>query len=175
MILDLAVSSKPSGRIGPRSKKRWTGWPAIPIAKCPSQDLERFHAMYQRTSADLAKVATLHSESELRRYLEWLVSRAYSEIHETRERRKFRPWRWFTIEFPRAFRRHLQALSAGRSADGDGLRRSERSPCASTPKRKYVIMPFNGLRITPAERVAREQQTEGHAAYRARRADSPPS
>jgi len=160
MILDLA-------RFVETERPHWTAlektldWLARdPNREMSIADLERFHAMYQRTSADLAKVATLHSESELRRYLEWLVGRAYSEIHETRERRKFRPWRWLTIEFPRAFRRHLQAfqfavaLTLIGSAFGAIAVRVD-------SEAKNVLMPFTDLRITPAQRVAREQQLKG--------------
>src|ERR1700757_261889 len=74
------------------------------------EEVERFHELYQRASSDLARVSTFQSEGELRRYLEGLVSRAYAEIHETRERKTFRPWRWFTRDFPQTFRRHPKAF-----------------------------------------------------------------
>ena len=90
-------------------KKRWTGWRAIRIAPSVA-DLERFHILYQRVSADLGKVATLESEGELRRYLEWLVGRAYAEIHETRERTQIPAVALVPVEFPRAFRRHIRAF-----------------------------------------------------------------
>jgi protein-L-isoaspartate(D-aspartate) O-methyltransferase len=47
----------------------------------------RFHYLYQRASADLARLATFASEPEMGRYLESLVARAYGEIHETRDQR----------------------------------------------------------------------------------------
>src|SRR5258708_35451350 len=76
---------------------------ALPLA-----EVQRFHLLYQKVSADLGRVATFASEPELKRYLESLTARAYGEIHETRERgRKFRPVHWFLNEFPRAFRRHF--------------------------------------------------------------------
>ena len=119
MILDLA-------RFVETERPQWTAlektldWlDSDPYRKISVADLERFHILYQRASARTwRKVATLESEGELRKYLEWLVSRAYAEIHETRERRKFRPWRWISVEFPRAFRRHIQAFQSGRGADG---------------------------------------------------------
>src|SRR5258708_21381783 len=80
---------------------------ALPLA-----EVQRFHLLYQKVSADLARVATFASEPELRRYLESLTARAYGEIHETRERgRKFRPIHWFVNEFPRAFRRQHGAFA----------------------------------------------------------------
>src|SRR6184192_1672966 len=76
------------------------------------EEVQRFHLLYQKTSADLARVATFASEPELRRYLESLVARAYGEIHETRERgSRFRPIHWFVNEFPRAFRRQSGAFT----------------------------------------------------------------
>jgi len=70
-------------------------------------ELLKFHELYERASADLAKIETFAGEPEIRRFLEGLVARAYSEIHETREKRsKLSLWRWFVETFPRAFRRH---------------------------------------------------------------------
>ncbi len=74
-------------------------------------EAKRFHLLYQKVSADLGRIATFAAEPELRGYLESLTARAYAEIHETRERsKKFRPMRWFTHEFPRAFRRQWGAF-----------------------------------------------------------------
>ena len=54
--------------------------------------VQRFHQLYERTAADLARITTFSSEPETRRYLENLVARAYGEIHETREKqRRFFP------------------------------------------------------------------------------------
>jgi uncharacterized membrane protein SpoIIM required for sporulation len=160
MILDLK-------RFVEAERPQWTAlektldWlESDPHRKISVGDLERFHTLYQRVSADLGKVATLESEGELRKYLEWLVSRAYAEIHETRERRKFRPWRWISVEFPRAFRRHIQAFElavaltlAGAAFGALALKLDGEA--------KSVIMPFEALQGSPAERVAKEQQDQG--------------
>lgn len=75
------------------------------------EEAHRFHFLYQKASADLARLATFASEPELRRYLETLVGRAYGEIHETRERGvRWHPVRWFLREFPAAFRRQRAAF-----------------------------------------------------------------
>jgi uncharacterized membrane protein SpoIIM required for sporulation len=124
-------------------------------------DLENFHTLYQRTSADLARVAALASEGELKKYLEWLVARAYSEIHEARDRRKFRPWRWLTVEFPRAFRRHARAFQLAVALTLAGAAFGSLALRGDT-EAKSVIMPFVELqRETPAQRVAREQRLQG--------------
>jgi uncharacterized membrane protein SpoIIM required for sporulation len=160
MILDLA-------RFVETERPYWTAlektldWIASdPTRTMTIEDLESFHILYQRASADLAKVATLASEGELRRYLEWLVSRAYAEVHESRGRRRFRPWRWFTAEFPRTFRRHVRAFQlsvaltlAGVAFGAFALRIDSEA--------KSVIMPFEGLEVSPSERVAKEKQEMG--------------
>jgi uncharacterized membrane protein SpoIIM required for sporulation len=124
-------------------------------------DLERFHTLYQRVSADLAKVSALASEGELTRYLEWLVARAYAEIHEARDRRRFRPWRWLTVDFPCAFRRHVRAfqLAAALTVVGAGF---GSLALHIDSEAKSVLMPFEALqKESPGERVAREQQLKG--------------
>ena len=59
---------------------------AEPNLQLPLPELQRFHYLYERTSADLGRITTFSVEPETRRYLEHLVSRAYGEIHETRQR-----------------------------------------------------------------------------------------
>ena len=75
------------------------------------EQARHFHFLYQKVSADLARIATFSSEPDLRGYLESLVARAYGEIHETRERgRRFAFITWFTRDFPRVFRKHSRAF-----------------------------------------------------------------
>src|SRR6516164_683793 len=85
---------------------------AEPEARMSLEQLQRFHFLYERTAADLAKIMTFSAEPETRRYLENLVGRAYSEIHETRHRsRGLRPLQWFFQTLPRTFRRHAHAFA----------------------------------------------------------------
>jgi uncharacterized membrane protein SpoIIM required for sporulation len=160
MILDLK-------RFVATERPQWTAlektldWlEADPHRTMKLDDLERFHTLYQRACADLSKVATLESEGDLRRYLEWLVSRAYAEIHESRDRRRFRPWRVLTVDFPRAFRRHFAAFQlavaltiAGAAFGAIALKIDKEA--------KAVIMPFEGLQGTPSQRVAHEREEQG--------------
>src|ERR1700690_3219424 len=107
--------------------------------------LQRFHQLYERTAADLAKITTLSSEPETRRYLENLVARAYGEIHETREKqRRIFPLKWFFHTLPQTFRRHVHAfyLSVavpllGCAFGGFAL--------ALDPEAKPVLVPFSHL------------------------------
>jgi len=160
MILDLA-------RFVEAERPHWTAlektldWIATdPTRKMSLDDLEAFHTLYQRASADLGKVATLASEGELSRYLEWLVSRAYSEIHESRDRRRFRPWRWFTVEFPRTFRRHSRAFQLSAALTLAGVAFGALALRIDSEAR-YVILPFGHADMSPSERVAREKQEQG--------------
>ena len=47
-------------------------------------EAKRFHYLYQRASADLSKISTFAAEPNIHTYLESILARAYSEIHETR-------------------------------------------------------------------------------------------
>ncbi len=84
---------------------------ADPVRALSFEELRRFYRLYQRVSADLAKIQTFASEPEICRYLESLTARAYAEIHETRQRGlRVHPLHWFTRDFPRMFQRHIRAF-----------------------------------------------------------------
>jgi uncharacterized membrane protein SpoIIM required for sporulation len=129
-----------------------------PALRLSLEEVQRFHQLYERTAADLARITTFSSEPETRRYLESLVARAYSEIHETRERRRrIYPLNWFFHTLPQTFRRHLRAfhLSLAITVAGclfGGL------AIALDPESKPVLMPFPHLLQDPAKRVAQEEK-----------------
>src|SRR5688572_15845490 len=82
-----------------------------PAFRLNLEQAKRFHYLYERTSADLARLVTFAAEPELRSYLETLVARAYSEIHETRgDQKRFAPIAWFLNTLPQTFRRHVKAF-----------------------------------------------------------------
>jgi uncharacterized membrane protein SpoIIM required for sporulation len=130
---------------------------ADPNRRLALEEVRRFHLLYERTAADLARISTLSSESETRRFLENLVARAYGEIHETREKpRRFFPLEWFFQTWPQTFRRHRRAfyLSVAITLAGcafGGL------AIAFDPSSKEVLMPFSHLQQDPAKRVAEEE------------------
>lgn len=160
MIIDLS-------RFLAEEHKYWTQLEATldrldrnPDQRMKLDELLKFHELYERVSADLAKIETFSSEPEIRHYLERLVARAYGEIHETREKQqRLNPWRWFVGTFPRTFRRHLGAFwlslaitVAGCVFGGVAIR--------IDPEAKQVIMPFQGLRDNPSDRVRREESAK---------------
>jgi uncharacterized membrane protein SpoIIM required for sporulation len=129
-----------------------------PERRMPLAEIRRLHYLYERCSAALAQLDTFSTEPRLRAFLESLVSRAYSEIHETRGPLRLR-WKNIVLAFPRAFRRHQGAfrLAVGITLLG----------CAfgwfvmwRDPQAKAVLMPFSELMVSPADRVAKEEATQ---------------
>src|SRR5213594_2032561 len=130
-------------------------------------EVRRFHYLYERTAAGLAKLNTFSSEPETRRFLESLVARAYGEINETRERQhRFSPWHWFFQTLPQTFRRRIRAFWLALSITLAGVLFGGFA-AAFDPEAKAAILPemFEGHRGDPAERVAREEKDrDGHSA-----------
>jgi uncharacterized membrane protein SpoIIM required for sporulation len=129
--------------------------------------LQHFHYLYERASADLGKIVTFTAEPEVRRYLEGLVARAYGEIHETREKpHRLAPLEWLWVTFPSTFRRHVRAFwlsviitLVGCAFGGFAV--------SYDPGSKGVLLPFGHLLGNPADRVAQEEKAvkdrlEGH-------------
>src|SRR6266436_6058720 len=130
---------------------------AEPNLRMNLEELQRFHFLYERTAADLAKIITFSSEPETRRYLENLVARGYGELHETRERqRRIFPLKWFFQTLPQTFRRQIRAFwlslaitLAGCAFGGFAI--------TLDPGSKSALMPFSELQQDPAKRVAQEE------------------
>jgi len=130
---------------------------AEPNLRMSLDQLRHFHLLFERASADLARISTFSAEPVTRRYLENLVSRAYGEIHETRERqRRIRPLQWFFQTLPQTFRRHIRAFYlslaitlVGAAFGGFAI--------ALDPESKPALMPFSHLLQDPAQRVAEEE------------------
>ncbi|MST95169.1 MAG: stage II sporulation protein M [Pedosphaera sp.] len=122
--------------------------------------LRHFHHLYERASADLAKIMTFSAEPELQRYLENLVARAYGEIHETRERRRrVAFWPWITQTLPQTFRRQVRAFHLSVAITLVGCAFGALA-IAFDPEAKSVIMPFPHLQGDPADRVAHEENAD---------------
>jgi uncharacterized membrane protein SpoIIM required for sporulation len=122
-------------------------------------ELRRFYRLYQRVSADLAKLQTFASEPEIRGYLESLTARAYAEIHETRERGgRFRPFHWFLVVFPRTFRRHIRAFQLSLLVTIAGVLFGAGAVYFDNDA-KAAIIPgqFSPLMGDPAKRVHKEE------------------
>jgi uncharacterized membrane protein SpoIIM required for sporulation len=120
--------------------------------------VQRFHYLYQRASASLARIDGFAAAPEFRRYLESLVARSFGEIHETRERpHRFAPWAWFSGTFPRTFRRHIRKFHLSLATTIVGCLFGG-AALLLDPADKDVLLPFQHLTGSPVERVAREEQ-----------------
>ncbi len=134
---------------------------AEPSHKMSLEELKRFHYLYERTSAGLARISTFSAKQELRDYLESLVARAFANIHENRRSKtKFSPFKWFFQTFPTTFRKYIKAftialliISAGAVFGGGAV--------YFDTDAKQVIMPFEGLKKSPTERVKKEESSKG--------------
>ena len=132
------------------------------LAKLELGQVKRFHYLYQRTSADLAKVSDFAAETEIRRYLEALVARAYAEIHGVNQKqRRFHPVHWFFSTFPQTFRRHIRAFWLSVAVTLLGAFLGAALIAADRDAKDVLLMPFSHLRGDPSERVTEEEGIEG--------------
>lgn len=131
-------------------------WKALPLAEARELEL-----LYQRAAADLARLSSYAAEPESRQYLEHLVARGHAEIHGARgDGGRLRPGEWFLRTLPRTFRRQVRsfwfAVAIMLAGTGFGA-----AAIALDPEAKQVLMPFDHLRDSPNDRVAREKQEQG--------------
>jgi uncharacterized membrane protein SpoIIM required for sporulation len=121
------------------------------------EQLERFHYLYQRASADLAKISTFSAEPNTRLFLEALVGRAFGEIHETREKpHRLRPLQWFFTTFPQTFRKHIRAFWIGLLTIVVGAAFGGFTVIVDSST-KQILLPFSHLQGDPSERVRKEE------------------
>ncbi|MBI5726003.1 MAG: stage II sporulation protein M [Planctomycetes bacterium] len=136
----------------------------IAMSKAGLADLDavkRFHYLYERATADLARLTTFSSDRQTRLHLETLVARAYAEIHSTHDRPgRLRPLHWLISDLPRTFRRHWAAFALSLAATLAGVIFGSFA-LAIDPDAKDVVLPFGHLLGDPAERVKKEEQTGG--------------
>jgi len=131
---------------------------AEPNLRLSLEQVQRFHLLYERAAAGLAKIATFSSEPETRRYLEHLVARAYGEMHETRRKqRRLYPERWFFRTLPQTFRRHIRAFYVSLAVTLAGCLFGGLA-LSFDPESKPVLLPFPHLQGDPARRVAEEEE-----------------
>ena len=160
MIVDLVrfvETERPHWTALERFLKRLDETPGMPL---PIDEAQRLHYLYQRTSSALGRVGAMAAEPELRGYLEWLVSRAYAEIHESRGKSRFKPWHWLTVTLPQTFRRRFRAFAMSSLLTFGGVLFGVLA-LAIDPDAKSVLMPFAHLHMTPKERVALEREDQG--------------
>lgn len=133
-----------------------------PDWRMPLDEAQRFHYLYQRTSSDLVKLNTFAGEVETTQFLERLIARAYSKLHEKRgEAIPFRPLQFVTKTFPSTFRRHWRAfaLSIGTFLVGAGFGAAVLGFNYEL-KDQFIPAQFSPLKEKPSKRVEREEEKE---------------
>lgn len=121
------------------------------------EQIARFHYLYQRSSSDLARMATVSADPRTREYLEALVARGYAEINaRDYASARFRPLRWLLETVPRTFRRHFREFLLGVALTAAGFVFGA-AALVFDHQAKAVLMPFPQLMESPAERVKQEE------------------
>jgi uncharacterized membrane protein SpoIIM required for sporulation len=113
-----------------------------PEATLTLGQLERFHYLYQRASADLAKISTFSAEPNTRLYLEALVGRAFGEN-----------------TFPQTFRKHIRAFWISLLAIAVGAAFGGFTVIMDSST-KQILLPFSHLQGDPSERVKKEEDVD---------------
>lgn len=135
---------------------------AQPDRRPSLEEAKRFYYLYQRTSSDLVKLKTFAGEAETTRFLERLVARSYSRLHEDGgEKVPFRPWQWLARTFPATFRRHwiAFALSIGTFCTGAGFGAGALKLNYQS-KADFIPPQFSHLNEKPSKRVEREEKKD---------------
>jgi len=125
------------------------------------EEVRRLHYLFERSAADLARLTTFAAEPATRGYLESLVGRAYAWVHESsRAEHRFAFGRWLRVGFPETFRRHAAAFEVALLTTLAGVCFGALAVLLD-PGARDALMPFEGLRQSPAERVAGEEAQAG--------------
>lgn len=132
-----------------------------PARRLTLEEIRRLHYLYERSSADLARIATFSAAPEVRRYLESLVGRTYAEIHEPRGteqdgKRGLAVVVGFLRAFPEAVRRNVRALGLALAVTVAGSLFGAVAVGVDRDARE-ILVPFQALHSSPAQRVAREE------------------
>lgn len=133
-----------------------------PDRKSTLPEVQRFLYLYQRASADLVKLKTFAGDVEIRAWLENIVARAYSQLHERRaEGIRFRPWHWLSRTFPQTFRRHWKAFALSTATFWlGGLLGAVVMFVNPELKTEFIPEQFSHVYESPTKRVEREENQE---------------
>lgn len=160
MIIDVAKFVASERGVWQELEKALDKMENDPHARSTLAEVRRFRFLYEKTSADLARLSTFAFSPEILRYLESLVARAYGEIHEGRERGKRRSFRrWLAFDLPDTFRRHIGAFGLAVAVTlvgsllGAGALRLD-------PQAREVLLPFDYPNESPTQRVQREESAK---------------
>jgi len=157
MIIDLPKFLSEEKKYWSELETRLNEIEKYPERRMTIEQTKRFHYLYQRTSADLAKVRTFASEPDILSYLESLTARTYCEIHESRKRQhRISPLHWFFVTFPRTVRRQSRTFVLSALIMFAGFAFGGLAVSFDTGARDAII-PLANLLGDPSERVKEEE------------------
>jgi len=130
------------------------------IEKMNFDQVQELQYLYQKCSADLSQVQGFSVDSEIRVYLENLVSRAFTKIYSRKSQsKKINIFKWFFQTFPQTFRKHYKAFLisliitiVGSIFGGIAVHFDSEA--------KGIVMPFSHLQGDPSERVQKEENVK---------------
>lgn len=121
------------------------------------EEAQRYHYLYERIAADLAKLSTYASEPRTLIYLESLVARGFGEMHGTARRLPFtRAVAKLLTSFPQTVRRHGRIFGIVMALFSGGIIFGAFAISFDSDS-KSVLMPFSHLLGDPSDRVAEEE------------------
>lgn len=126
------------------------------------EDAQRFHYLYERTAAALARINTFSSDPDVTGYLESLLARTYGVMHSLdRNRTRFSPLRWFFGTFPRTFRTHFGAFVLALAATLAGMAFGGAIFLIDQDSKEIMIPAmFSHTYQSPSDRVAKEEAAQ---------------
>lgn len=153
-----------------RLEERLTAWEADPQGLRTMTEVREVERLYQRASADLARLATYAAEPTTIRRLEALVARGYVAIYGASSRRqRFRFWPWLVSTWPRTFRQHWGAFQLAAAVMLVGGIFGAGAMAFDERAKPILIGPFGHLAGDPSDRVRKEEtrtySAEGEAAF----------
>lgn len=125
--------------------------------KLSIDEVQRFHFLYERVAADLAKLSAYTAEPKTKTYLQSLVARGFGEMHgRSRGLPLFTRLSQLFTAFPKIFRVHFRLFLMVVALFGGGALFGALA-LALDQTAKPVLMPFSHLLGDPSERVAEEE------------------
>jgi len=144
---------------------RLAAWEAAPHESRSLAEVREVERLYQRASADLARLGSHAADPATVRALEALVGRGYAVIYGAGRRgQRFRFWKWFLETWPQTFRQHLGAFALATAVLLVGALFGATAMTLDDRAKPLLIGPFSHLSGDPSDRV----RTEETSAYEGR-------
>lgn len=162
MIIDIERFIAMETPLWRRLDGQLAAWEADPHGPRSLAEVREVERLYQRASADLARLSSHCADPATVSALEALVGRGYAAIYGGhRKRQRFRFWAWLLGTWPRTFRQHIGAFWLATAAMAVGAGFGAAAMALDERAKPLLIGPFSHLAGDPSERV-RMEETTGH-------------